>query len=94
MAQASSVAGMMQQLSLSLGVAIGGYALQFAALATGRDATAPENFGFAFFIVGALSALSAALMLQLPKHAGAEMAGRAGPGEELTEPKAAQRPVT
>ena len=94
MAQASSVAGMMQQLSLSVGVAIGGYALQFAALATGREATAPENFSFAFFIVGALSALSALLMLQLPRHAGAEMAGRAGPGEELTEPKAAQRPVT
>lgn len=94
MAQASSVAGMMQQLSLSVGVAIGGYALQFASMATGREATAPENFSFAFFVVGGLSALSALMMWTLPKHAGAEMAGRAGPGEELTEPKAAQRPVT
>jgi hypothetical protein len=94
MAQASSVAGMMQQLSLSVGVAIGGYALQFAAVATGREVTAPENFSFAFFIVGGLSALSAAVMWRLPRHAGAEMAGRAGPGEELSEPKAAQRPVT
>ena len=94
MAQASSLAGMMQQLSLSAGVAIGGYALQFAALATGREAMAPENFSFAFFIVGGLSALSALMMWRLPKHAGAEMAGRAKPGQELAEPKAAQRPVT
>jgi len=94
MAQASSLAGMMQQLSLSLGVAIGAYALQLASVATGREATAPENFSFAFFVVGALSALSALMMRTLPRHAGAEMAGRVGPGEELTEPKAAQRPVT
>jgi len=94
MGQASSLAGMMQQLSLSVGVAIGGYALQFAALASGRPDTAAENFSVAFFVVGGLSALSFLVLLRLPRNAGAEMAGRAKPGGELTEPKAAQRPVT
>ena len=94
MAQASNLAGMMQQLSLSVGVAIGAYALQLASVATGTDPTAAGNFSIAFFIVGGLSALSALVVARLPKHAGAEMAGRAGPGEELSEPKAAQRPVT
>lgn len=94
MGQASSLAGMMQQLSLSMGVAIGGYALQFASVATGRAATAPESFAFAFFAVAGISALSAVLMWHLPTHAGAEMAGRVQPGQELAEPKAAQRPLT
>jgi EmrB/QacA subfamily drug resistance transporter len=94
MAQASSLSGMMQQLSLSFGVAIGGYALQFAAQATGRADTAAENFGIAFAIVAALSASSAWMMWRLPHDAGAVMAGRAQPGEELAEPKVEQRPAT
>jgi EmrB/QacA subfamily drug resistance transporter len=94
MGQASSLSGMMQQLSLSLGVAIGGFALQFAAAATGRADTAPENFSVAFAVVAALSALSAWMMWKLPPHAGAVMAGRAQLGGELTEPKAEQRPAT
>jgi MFS family permease len=94
MSQASSLSGMMQQLSLSMGVAIGGYALQFAAQASGRDASAPENFTVAFVLVAALSALSVLMMWRLPTQAGAQMAGRAQPGGELAEPKAAQRPAT
>lgn len=94
MSQASSLSGMMQQLSLSLGVAIGGYALQFAALAGGRADTAVENFTIAFLVVGAISALSAGFMWALPRNAGAEMAGHAEPGKELAEPRAEQRPAT
>lgn len=94
MSQASSMAGMMQQLSLSVGVAVGGYALQFAALASGRVETAPANFTVAFVVVGACSALSAWWMWRLPADAGEEMAGKARPGGEIAEPKAAQRPAT
>lgn len=94
MGQASSLSGMMQQLSLSIGVAVGGYALQLAAAASGRDASAPENFSIAFAVVAALSALSVLVMWRLPRQAGAQMAGRAQPGGELAEPKAAQRPAT
>ncbi|MEO8672156.1 MAG: MFS transporter [Tahibacter sp.] len=94
MGQASSLAGMMQQLSLSLGVAIGGYALEFSARISGLVDTAADNFALAFFIVGAISALSAWMMWRLPADAGAEMSGRAIPGKEIAEPKIEQRPAT
>ena len=94
MGQASSLAGMMQQLSLSLGVAIGGYLLQLAGLLRGAPATDVHNFYLAFLGVGAIAASSALVMARLPRHAGAEMAGHAHAGEEVVEPKVAQRPAT
>lgn len=94
MSQASSVSGMMQQLSVGLGIAIGGYALQFAGAFAGRSETAVESFTVAFAVVGAISALSVWFMWALPRDAGAEMAGRAEPGQELADPKAEQRPAT
>ncbi|KFN45858.1 MFS transporter [Arenimonas metalli] len=94
MGQASSLSGMMQQLSLALGVAIGGYALQIAGAFTGHDYADASNFGWAFLTVGTISALSAWVMFRLPPDAGAEMAGRAEPGHEITDPKPAQRPNT
>lgn len=94
MGQASSLSGMMQQFSLALGVAIGGYALQVAGALTGNDYADAGNFGWAFLTVGTISALSAWVMFRLPRDAGAEMAGRAQAGQEVTEPKAAQRPAT
>jgi Na+/melibiose symporter-like transporter len=94
MGQASSLSGMMQQLSLSLGVAVGGYALQLVGEFNGRPPTAVQNFYIAFVIVGLISASSAWMMWRLPRNAGAEMAGRAEAGREILEPKAAQRPAT
>lgn len=94
MGQASSLAGMMQQLSLSVGVAVGGYALQMAAALSGRVETSPVNFSIAFAVVAACSALSAWSMWKLPADAGAEMAGTAKPGGEVAEPKPLQRPAT
>ncbi len=94
MSQASSLAGMMQQLSLSLGVAVGGYLLQIVGLASGRGATDVHNFYWAFVGVGAISASSAWFMWRIPRNAGAEMAGRARGGQEVAEPKPAQLPAT
>ena len=76
MGQASSLSGMVQQLSLSIGVATGGYALEAAGALTGRAATAVENFGPAFFVVAFCSLQSTWLFLRLPKDAGEELAGR------------------
>ncbi len=92
--QASSLAGMMQQLSLSLGIAIGGYFLQIAGALAGRPATDVHNFYFAFLGVGLVSASSALFMWRLPPNAGAEMAGRGRAGREVAEPKPAQLPAT
>lgn len=94
MGQASSLAGMMQQFSLALGVAVGGYALQLAGAFSGRGYAEAGNFSWAFLAVGLISALSAWVMFRLPADAGAEMAGRARAGHEVAEPKAAQRPAT
>lgn len=94
MAQASSLAAMAQQVSLAIGVAIGGYALMTASLATGEPMEAVVNFGFAFLTVGLVSASSVWMMWRLPPDAGAEMAGHAQAGKELSDPKAAQRPAT
>ena len=94
MGQASSLSGMMQQFSLALGVAIGGYALQVAGSFTGQDYADPANFGWAFLTVGVISALSAWMMFRLPHDAGAEMAGRAEVGKEVSEQKAEQRTGT
>jgi len=94
MSQATSLSGMMQQLSLSLGVAVAGYALQIAGMFSGTTPTAAVNFSPAFVMVAAISALSAWSMWMLPANAGQEMSGRAEPGKEITEPKAEQRPAT
>jgi len=94
MGQASSLAGMMQQLSLSLGIAIGGYLLQGIGLLQQRPATDVHNFYIAFAVVGLISASSAWAMAKLPPDAGAEMAGHAQAGQEVAEPKLAQRPAT
>jgi len=94
MGQASSLAGMMQQLSLGLGVAIAGYLLQVVGAASGRQATDVHNFYVAFLGVGLISASCVFFMWPLPRNAGAEMSGRGRLGREVAEPKPAQLPAT
>ena len=94
MGQASSLAAMAQQVSLALGVTIGGYALTVSSVATGQAMDAAINFTFAFLTVGLVSASSTWMMLRLAPDAGAEMSGKAMPGEEVTEPKPLARPGT
>jgi len=77
-----------------MGIAIGGYLLQGVGLLAHRPATDVHNFYIAFVIVGLVSASSASAMAKLPRDAGAEMAGHARPGQEVAEPKLAQRPAT
>lgn len=92
MGHASSLAAMVQQVSLAIGVTIGGYALTVASAATGAPMDAVINFSFAFLTVGLVSGTSVFMMLRLAPDAGAEMAGRAQPRGELAEPKPAGRP--
>ena len=92
LSQASSLAAMAQQISLALGVTIGGYALSAAATLTGQDDGAAINFTFAFLSVGLLSMVSVFQMRRLAPGAGAEMAGHAKAGQEVAEPKVEARP--
>ena len=74
--QATSLAGMMQQLSLSIGVAVGGYALELAGLWHGINATDVANYPIAFAVVGVIAMQSIWVLRSLPDTAGAEVSGR------------------
>ncbi|MBW8823621.1 MAG: DHA2 family efflux MFS transporter permease subunit [Xanthomonadales bacterium] len=91
--QASSLAAMMQQLSVSVGVAVAGLALQACGWLRHVPTTDVHNFYLAFPLVALISALSAIMMWRLPADAGADMAGRARAGHEVAEPKVEQRPA-
>lgn len=92
MGQASGLAAMVQQVALALGVTAGGYALSAAGALTGQPLGALDNYALAFVAIGLVSASSVWMMRGLAPDAGAEMAGRARPGEEVTEPKPEARP--
>lgn len=94
MSQASSLAAMVQQVALAAGVTVGGYALSLASVVTGKPLQESINFTFAFLTIALISAASVFSMRRLPLDAGAEMAGRARPGQEVTEPKPQARPQT
>ena len=82
MSQATTLSSMMQQLFLSLGVAVGAYALTTAALVTGAEPTDVSSFRVAFFVVGVISATSILMLLRLPQNAGHELSGRAAVDSE------------
>jgi MFS family permease len=74
MSRAVSFASVVQQLSLSLGIAAGAGALQgWAYLESNADVFSSAGFRFAFLLMGVLCVASAALFLRLPADAGAEL---------------------
>jgi EmrB/QacA subfamily drug resistance transporter len=75
MSRATSFASVAQQLSLSLGVAIGALALEAARAMKDQPVLAAGDFGAAFIVVAAIAATSAALFAALPHDAGAELSG-------------------
>jgi hypothetical protein len=93
MGQASSLSGMLQQLALGSGVAIGGYALEIFGVLGDRPATALPNFYWSFVVVGLISASSAWWAWRLPRNAGAEMAGRTRGAREAADPSTAELPA-
>jgi EmrB/QacA subfamily drug resistance transporter len=79
MSAASSLYSTFQQLSLTLGIALGAAALEFASWAGGHARPTLGDFTFAFLVVGIASGLAAPCALLLPPEAGEELAGRAAP---------------
>ena len=75
MSRATSMASMAQQLSLTVGVAVGALTLHLTQAFAGAE-LGPADFAPAFFVVAAMAGLSALIFLRLPPDAGAEMAGR------------------
>jgi hypothetical protein len=93
MGQASSLSGMLQQLALSLGVAIGGYLLEIFGAVADRPSTALPNFYWAFLVIGLIQATSAWWAWRLPRNAGSEMAGRGRAAREAGDPSTAELPA-
>ncbi len=75
MSSATSLSGVAQQLSLSIGVTIGAFALESAHVLHGGKTLAAGDFWPAFLIVGLISASSVFWMMQLAPDAGAEVSG-------------------
>ncbi len=75
MSGATSLSSVAQQLSLSLGVTIGAFALEAANLLNGGKALGAADFWPAFVLVGLISASSVLWMARLAPDAGAEVSG-------------------
>ena len=76
MSRATSLVAMGQQLSQSVGVAIGALALEAILNIRGETHLAAHDFPPAFLLVALVSASSMLLFARMPADAGAEMASR------------------
>jgi EmrB/QacA subfamily drug resistance transporter len=87
---ATSLVAMGQQLSQSVGVAIGALALETVLSLKEQANLAADDFPPAFLLVGLISATSMLMFSRLPPNAGAEMAsGRPATADREDEQKAA-----
>jgi EmrB/QacA subfamily drug resistance transporter len=76
MSRATSLVSMGQQLSQSVGVAVGALALETILALNGEARLAANDFPPAFLLVGLISASSMLLFARMPADAGAELASR------------------
>lgn len=72
---ATSFVNVVQQLSLSAGVAVAALVLDGLRVAQGRTELIAEDFRVAFLVIGLLAALSTAMFLALRPDTGAEVSG-------------------
>jgi EmrB/QacA subfamily drug resistance transporter len=75
MSSATSLSSVAQQLALSVGVALGAFALEASTLMRGASTIGAEDFPAAFWVVAVVAALSSLVFIRLPPDAGAEMSG-------------------
>lgn len=72
--QATAIVAVAQQLSIAFGVAVAGGILEISTRMRGAELSLID-FQTAFFVVGALSALSGIIYLRLPADAGSDISG-------------------
>jgi MFS family permease len=75
MSRATSFAAVAQQLSLSLGIAVGAFGIEASRALRGSPHLAVADFHWAFVLVAIVSATSILWFLHLPKDAGTDLAG-------------------
>jgi EmrB/QacA subfamily drug resistance transporter len=76
MSQATSVVSVLQQVSISCGVAVGALAVELTNRFNDSATLTVDDFRPAFLFVGAISACSVFIFMRLDKDVGAEMANR------------------
>jgi EmrB/QacA subfamily drug resistance transporter len=76
LSKATSLVSVMQQVSISSGVAVGALAVELTLRFSGHPQLTTADFQPAFLFVGALSATAALVFLRLPHDAGEELANR------------------
>ncbi|HYA19581.1 MAG TPA: MFS transporter [Burkholderiales bacterium] len=79
MSQATSFSSMAQQLTQSLGVAVGAYALQLSSVLHGHQTISASDFWPAFLAVAIISSASLFIHAELPPGAGSEVSGHTKP---------------
>ena len=79
---ATGMASVGQQVSVSMGVAVGAMVVELSEWWRGHSVPETSDFSSAFVVVGLMSMLSSLLMLRLPADAGDEMSGRRLPERE------------
>ena len=77
MSHATSLSSVAQQLSLSVGVALGAAVLETVSQTHGEAALVARDFWPAFLVVALVSGLSGFVFARLSPSAGAEMSGHA-----------------
>lgn len=75
MSRATSFTAVAQQLSLSLGIAVGAFAIDMARDARGATELTAADFRWAFVVVAVISASSIISFLRLPANAGGSLVG-------------------
>lgn len=86
--QATAIAAVSQQISIALGVAVGGGILEATTYVTGQP-LGLDAFVNAFVIVACLSALAVVPFLRLPPDAGSAVSGHQGRGRVFARKEAA-----
>jgi EmrB/QacA subfamily drug resistance transporter len=86
--RANTLYSMLQQLSLSMGVAIGASLLNLTMFWTHGSELGPTDFWPAYIGVGVFSLLAVPIFATLPKGAGDEMSGHAPPKTEAVKQEA------
>lgn len=77
--RATTMSAVWQQLSLSAGVAVGAFVVEYTIRLKGGAAIGAADFAPAFLVVGAASAAAAFLFMPLARDAGDNIAGRGDP---------------
>jgi hypothetical protein len=75
MSHATALSSVAQQLSLSVGVALGAFALEATSILRDDGAITAADFGPAFWAIAVIASLAGFILARLSPDAGAEMSG-------------------